>query len=319
VAGHSAAQDLSLARLRVFAAVVDQGGYSAAARHLGLSQPTVSFHVQALERAFGAPLLTYQGRRVHPTAAGEVLYRTAVRTLRDAEECAELVAGLRVGRLGRVRVGASIAFEQSFFLTQVVAPFTRAHPDVEVSLRFGTSRQMVEAMRSREVDLAYVTHWHVPVDARYTPLHTSQVLFFVATGHPLAAQAAPTAEMVGAAGLVAAPLDTAEWQFYREALRAAGLRTYRVVLEVSGIQARILAAQAGLGVVAVFWPPFARRPGLRGLTPVRLAGGPAAGPEFGLVERGDGVDVPAVRAFGDWLRQVTAPARRPADAGRAAG
>src|SRR5207248_4204119 len=124
--------ELSLPRLRIFAALVEEGGYSAAANCLALSQFTVSFHVRELQRALGTPLLIYRARRVHLTAAGEALYGLARRALRDAEELAHQVADLRAGHAGRVRLGAGIAFEQAFFFEEVVAPFRRAHPTVEL-------------------------------------------------------------------------------------------------------------------------------------------------------------------------------------------
>lgn len=300
----TAAPDLSLLRLRIFAAVVDQGGYSAAARSLAISQPTVSFHVQALERAFATQLLVYRGRRPHLTATGEAVYGLARRMLRDVEELTTRIAGIHAGRMGRVRLGASIAFEQGFFFDAVVAPYIRDHPEVELSLRFGTSRQMTEAVRAREADLAYVMHWHAPPDVRYTPLHGSRIVFFVAEGHPLARQRKPPTEAVGAAGLITAPLNTLEWDYYGHALHEIGLRHYRVALEVSGVQARVLAAQAGLGVLVAFWPPFAPSPALPGLRPVDVAGEPANGPEFGLVDRTEESTPPSVGAFAAWLRQV---------------
>lgn len=323
-AGAPAPPEVSLLRLRVFAAVVDRGGYSAAARALGLSQPTVSFHIRALEQTFGGRLLVYRGGRVHPTTTGEALHRLAGRTLRDFDELAAELDALRGGRAGRVRLGASIAFEQSFFFDRVVTPYGRAHPGIELSLRFGTSQQMVEATRSREVDLAYVMRRHPPSGLRYTPLHPSRVAFFVAEDHPLATMPHPSAAAVGAAGLVTAPLNTVEWEYYGRALHDAGLGDYRVTLEVSGIQARILAARAGLGVIAVFWPPFAPESTLPGLVPLRLdptppassgrepvssqafgaVSGQGSGPEFGLVERVEaGVPSP-VREFAAWLRRA---------------
>jgi DNA-binding transcriptional LysR family regulator len=298
--------DLSLMRLRVFAAVVDQGGYSAAARSLGLSQPTVSFHVQALERSFGTPLLAYRDRRVRLTPAGEALYALACRTLRDVAEFTAQVTGLAAGHAGRVRLAASIAFEQEFFFATAVAPFTRAHPGAELSLRFGTSRQMVEAVRSREADLGYVMHCHMPPDVRYQALHGSRVALFVAPGHPLAGRVRPQADLVGEAGLIAAPLDGAEWEYYGQALRQVGLRHYRVAMEISGIQARVLAARAGLGVLAVFWPRYAGRMTLPGLRPLPLAAAAPEGPEFGLVQRAEEPVSRPVTALAAWLRQVTA-------------
>lgn len=302
--------DLTLTRLRVFAAVAEQGGYSAAARSLRLSQPTVSFHVQALERAFGTSLLVYRGRRVHLTAAGEAVYALAGRTLRDVTELTAQIAGLSAGHAGRVRLAASIAFEQAFFFRAVVGPFTRDHPDIELCLRFGTSRQMIEAVRAREADLAYVMHCHMPPDVRYQPLHGSQVAFFVAADHPLAARQRPPADLVGEAGLIAAPLDSAEWEYYGQALREVGLHHYRVALEITGIQARVLAAQTGLGVLAVFWPRYAGKVTLPGLRPVHVIGGPPGGPEFGLVDRTEEPVIRSVTTLATWLRQATASDRQ---------
>ncbi|MBO0775807.1 MAG: LysR family transcriptional regulator, partial [Actinobacteria bacterium] len=302
--GRSSPPGLSVTRLRVFAAVVEQGGYSAAARSLGLSQPTVSFHVQALERAFGTSLLVYRERRVHLTAAGEAVYALASRTLRDVRELSAQISGLNAGHAGRVRLGASIAFEQAFFFTAVVAPFASAHPAAEISLRFGTSRQMVEAVRAREADLGYVMHCYMPPDVRYVPLHGSRVVFFVAGGHPLAAQPA-SPDRLAAAGLITAPLDSAEWEYYGQALRDVGLHSYQVALEISGIQARVLAAQAGLGVLPVFWPPYAGRAALPGLRRVLAAEELPGGPGFGLVERAEEPASRSVTALAAWLRQVT--------------
>jgi DNA-binding transcriptional LysR family regulator len=295
--------ELSLARLRIFAAIVEQGGYTAAANSLALSQPTVSFHARALERAFGTPLLVYRDRRVQVTAAGRALYALARRTLRDAEHLAEEIADLRAGRGGRVRLGASIAFEQAFFFDAVVAPFQQAHPSVELTLRFGHSVHMAEAVRAREVDLAYVARWHVPGDVQYEPLHASRVLFFVAERHPLATAAEVAFAEVARVGLIAAPLESVEWQYYCAVLREAGLRHYRVALEVDGIQARILAAQAGLGVLGTFWPPYVREPRLPGLRALAL---PAtlAGPDYGLLTRDEAAAAPVVAGFAAWLRHV---------------
>ena len=302
---HPIPPGLSLLRLRVFAAVAENGGYSAAARQLTLSQPTVSFHVQALERALGTSLLSYRGRRVHLTAAGEALYPSARRMLRDAEALTAQMASVRAGHDGRVRLGASIAFEQAFFFRTVIAPFSRAHAGIELSLQFGTSRQMAEAVRTGAADLAYVMHHHMPAEMRYRPLHASRIALFVAGDHPLTAQSRPTADAVSDAGLITAPLDSAEWEYYSHALRGIGLTRYRVALQVSGIQARILAAQAGLGVLVVFWPPYAREVTLPGLRAVPVAGDPPAGPEFGLAERAAEPVMRPVAAMAAWLRQVT--------------
>ena len=247
---------LDLFKLRVFVTVVDQNGYSAAAGHLGLSQGTVSFHVHGLERHLGVPLVHYERRAIRLTAAGEQAYRWARRMLRDEQQ---LVRSVRGGHGGRATLGASIAFEQAFFIDKVIAPYRRAHPDVLLSVRFGHSVALAEAVGEHRLDLGYVIGWQVPVGLHYEPLHRSRFTLLVAPGHPLAREETVTVAQVADAGLIAAPLDG----------RRVGVTTRRcyasstsgptdVTLEVDGIQARVLAAAAGLGVPGNL-PPRVRR------------------------------------------------------------
>jgi molybdate transport repressor ModE-like protein len=300
-AGHPA--DISATRLRTFAAVVEEGSYSAAARKLGVSQPTVSFHVRSLERLFGDGLLESRGQRSLATEAGQALYRLALRVLRDVEETREDIARLRAGTAGRISLGASIAFEQRFFFDAVVRPFVAEHPSVELALTFGTSREVAEAVRTREVRVGYVMGVKMPADVGFTPLHGSRVALFVASDHPLARTRRPSIDAIGRAGLITAPLTSYEWSYYGNMLQGIGLMQYRVAVEISGIQARILAAQAGMGVLAVFWPPYAPDPTLPGLQALDIGEQPAPGPAFGLVTRsGEALERP-VEAFVAWLEQ----------------
>jgi DNA-binding transcriptional LysR family regulator len=296
------ATELSATRLRTFAAVVEAGSLSAAARRLAVSQPTVSFHVRSLERLFGDGLLTSQGHRMQATAAGDALYKLALRVLRDIEETRDAIASLRSGTAGRVRLGASIAFEQRFFFDQVVGPFVDRHPDVELALTFGTTRTIAEALSTREVHAGYVMGLDMPAGVRFTPLHGSEVALFVAEDHPLAEARAPSVEDISTAGLITAPLHSYEWSYYGHMLQGVGLTRYRVAVEIAGIQARILAAQAGMGVLAVFWPPYAPAPALPGLRPL-AAPSATPGPVFGLATRSDEPLERPVERFVAWLAQ----------------
>lgn len=296
---------LSLDRLRVFLAVVEHGGFTAAARHLRVSQPTVSFHVRELERAFGARLLSPRGRGHGLTPAGELVEAFARRVLGDVASTQRRLTSLEQGKAGRVRLGGSLAFEQAFFFDEVIAPFLDVHEQVELSIVFDTSRKIAEAVRERTVDLGYVMGAPVPPDLHYEHLHGSAVAFFVAGNHPLVAETSPSATAVGRAGLITVPMDSAEWAYYAQVLRAARMSRYRVALEVSGMQARVQAARSGLGVLVTFWPPYARRTELTGLHRLDLPGGPMQGPEFGLLRREDAPTDPPARALTSWLRNAT--------------
>ncbi|MFW6090883.1 MAG: LysR family transcriptional regulator [Actinomycetota bacterium] len=296
---------ISLDRLRVFVAVIEHGGFTAAARRLRVSQPTVSFHVRELERTFGASLLLPRGRGHGLTPAGELVQAFARRVLGDAASTQRRLTSLEQGKAGRVRLGASLAFEQAFFFDDVVAPFLDTHEQVELSIVFDTSPKIAEAVRERTVDLGYVMGAPAPPDLRYEHLHGSAVAFFVSSSHLLAAETAPSAAAVGGAGLITVPMDSAEWAYYAQVLRAARMSRYRVALEVSGMQARVQAARSGLGVLVTFWPPYAQRTELAGLRRLDLQGGPMQGPEFGLLRREDAPTDPPARALTSWLRDAT--------------
>jgi DNA-binding transcriptional LysR family regulator len=292
---------LDLFKLQVFVTVVDRGGYSAAAEHLGLSQATVSFHMQSLERQLAATLLRYDHRVLHLTPAGQQVYRSAQAMLQEQRRLTRIVGGQHSEQ---VRVGVSMAFEQAFFFEKVVAPYRQAHQDVLLSLRFGHSVGLAEAVLDHELDLAYVIGWHVPSSLRYEPLHRAEFTFFVAPEHPLAGREMVAVDDVAKAGVIAATLDRVEWAHYEDVLSEVGLGSTDVVLEVDGVQARVLAAQAGLGVFGTFRPPYVGADAYPGLVPLRL-GCPAPSVEIGTVRRRGETPAACVHEFDDWLGHPT--------------
>lgn len=302
---------LDLFRLLVFVTVVDRNGYSAAAERLHISQATASFHVHELERILGAELLVYERRAVHLTQAGEEVYRSARTMLQDGERLVQSVRDIRHGHGGRVSVGISMAFEQPYFFERVIAPFYAAHPDTRLSLRFGHSVGHAEAVQDHELDLAYVLAWQRPSGVRWEVLHQAAFTFLVSPEHPLARREVVTAQEIADAGLIAAPLDSVEWSYYGSVLRRCGLDSVDPVLEIDGIQARVLAAQAGLGVFGTFFPHYAGETAYGSLVPLRVDR-PLASADVGLVSRTDGTSSASADAFVDWLREVAASARPPA-------
>jgi DNA-binding transcriptional LysR family regulator len=295
---------VDLFRLLVFVTVADQNGYSAAAKHLHLSQATVSFHVHELERQFKVRLVEYERRAVRLTRAGEEVYRASRAMLQESDRLASSIREIQLGRRGRVSVGASMAFEQAYFFERVVTPFCREHSDTALTLRFGHSVLLAEAVRERELDLAYVIDWRLPAGVRYEPLHEARFTFLVAPQHPLTERDTVSVEDIAEAGLITAPLNSVEWVYYEGVLKDAGIFGARPSLEIDGVQARALAAQAGLGAFGTFYPPYAGEDPYGGLAPLRVDR-PLPSVQVGLASRDDGSSHGTARAFADWLREVT--------------
>lgn len=293
--------DLQLFRLTVFVAVVDRDGYSAAARYLHLSQSTVSHHVGELQKTVGMELLRYEEGRIRLTPAGHEVYRSAHTMLNEQESLRTALDDLRRGRGVRLRLGASLAFEQPYFMHQVVRPVQAARPDVMLSIRFGHSGVAAQAVLDRGLDLAYVLDWHLPPGAQFESLGTAEFVFFAPPHHPLAAQDAVSPDQIAAAGLITAPATAMESTFYRDILRRSGVDENPSVLEISGLQTRMLAAEAGLGIVGTFVPAYAALTGR--LVPLKLDR-PAGRATIGLVQRADEEASVAQTALADHLRSL---------------
>src|SRR2546422_8508426 len=132
---------LTLHRLELFLAVLDEGGVGRAAKARNISQPAVSEHLQGLGAHFGVPLLERHGRRVGPTPAGRLLEpyaRQAVGLLRGAERAAADLRGLRSGSL---TIGASTT-PGTYLLPAVLGRFHAAHPGIALSLRISDTREI---------------------------------------------------------------------------------------------------------------------------------------------------------------------------------
>src|SRR5262245_56853782 len=124
---------MDLRRLRLFLAVIDEGGMTRAAEAEHVSQPSVSQAIRELEAELGAALFHRVGRRVVLTAAGEALVEPARQTLRDVETgraAVEAVAGLDAGRLDLVAL-PTLAVDP---VAPLVGSFRLAHPGIDLAL-----------------------------------------------------------------------------------------------------------------------------------------------------------------------------------------
>jgi DNA-binding transcriptional LysR family regulator len=137
-----------------------------------------------------------------------------------------------------------------------------------------------------ELDLAYVLRWHLPPEVDFEPLHKARFTFVAPHDHPLAAKEAVTIEEISDAGLITAPQTSMEATYYNQILLDCGLTAARSVVEVDGLQARVLAANAGLGILGTFVPAYARD-ALRGPLVALPVGGQLPEVQVGLITRQD--------------------------------
>jgi DNA-binding transcriptional LysR family regulator len=122
-----------LSEMEAFVHVIDQGGFTDAAKKLGISKSAVSKHIASLESRLAVRLLNRTTRRVSPTEIGLAYYDRAKTVLKDAAEADDMVTAMQSAPRGALRVSAPVSFGITH-LSGAVAAFLEAYPEVEIHL-----------------------------------------------------------------------------------------------------------------------------------------------------------------------------------------
>jgi DNA-binding transcriptional LysR family regulator len=136
--------------LRTFVEVARDGSLSGAARRLGLSQPTVGRHIDALEAALGSALFARSPRGLAPTPAALALAPHAEAMAAAAAALARTASGEAAADRGVVRVTASQVVGCEV-LPPILAAFHAEHPGIAIELAL-TNRN--EDLARRDADIA---------------------------------------------------------------------------------------------------------------------------------------------------------------------
>lgn len=141
-----------LEQLLAFREIVQAGGFHAAARRLGLSQPSLSARLRELETVLGVALLERRGRRLKLTPEGRELLDYAERILALGREALERV-GTRNRPAGRVRLGLT-AIPAVTWLPRLVNRLARLHPAIRLEFIVEASEVLAGLLRAGALDVA---------------------------------------------------------------------------------------------------------------------------------------------------------------------
>ena len=273
---------------RSFLAVAETGSFTAAARRLGVGQPTVSQHIRRLEDSSGGLLFARDTHTVELTPRGQAMLGFA-QTIVDTEERAK--RHFRGAELrGRVRIGVSEDLALGP-LPEVLRQLRGSHPLVDVELTVSLSDVLAQRLRAGRLDL--VLGKRRP-GAEHGRLLWREPLVWIGSPAMIPDPARPVP-------LVQYPMPSITRQLAVECLERAGL-DWRAACQTSSLTGLHAAAAAGLGVTVH----------ARGLIPDGLAeldGLPDPGDiEFMLLAR-ESMEEPAAALAGFVLDGVRRRAR----------
>ena len=155
---------MELRQLRFFVRVAEERSVSAAARHLNISQPPVTRHIQQLESEVGHELFFRTARGMRLTPAGAAFLPQCRKLLMQAERALEQSRAAARGEIGGLELGYSGSAIHTF-LPRVLRRFRRAMPGAEVSLRRLSRSEQLEALHGGGLDVGIAHHHSGPVAA----------------------------------------------------------------------------------------------------------------------------------------------------------
>jgi DNA-binding transcriptional LysR family regulator len=176
-------RSLSLDQLRALVEVIERGSFSAAARHLNLTQPAISLQIRELERRSGVRLIERLGRQAHATVPGRQLVEAAQRIFRECDAADAAIRRFREGWVGRVRVGTTLT-AMIYRLPPILRRLRLEHPGVDLVVNNMPSPDSVANVIQNKIDLALV---NLPVEKRQLriePLHAETMVAIFPAGTP---------------------------------------------------------------------------------------------------------------------------------------
>ncbi|MGB5755478.1 MAG: LysR family transcriptional regulator, partial [Acidimicrobiales bacterium] len=239
---------MDLRQLQAFLAVVEHGGFTAAARATHTVQSNISTHVARLERELEATLIDRSTGR--PTEEGEAVLTRVRRIQTELASLQADVSSLRGSPRGTVRIG--IIGTTARWLTPIlVEALAVESPDIQLVVAEGTTRSLELRLLDGELDVGLVSLPVEDPEIRTTPLFDEDHVVVGPSDHPLAKIEGPVdlAELAKHKLLLAAA-GTPFRQEVDETFRARGLRA-QAKLEVDGLRLLASLAFQGFGVAIV--------------------------------------------------------------------
>lgn len=141
--------------LRTLVAVIRLGSFAEAARHLGYTSSAVSQHVAGLEKSVRLQLFERDAHSVRPTAAAELLAHRSTDALAALDQLEADAANLAEGRLASLRLGSFPTASENL-LPRALATLAASHPDLRVSLDEDEPADLLESLRTGDLDLALI-------------------------------------------------------------------------------------------------------------------------------------------------------------------
>ncbi len=252
--------------LSTFMSVADNASFRKAAEHIHLSLPAVSMQIKQLEEQIGVALFQRTTRKVELTPEGEQLLISGRKAMAEIDvglAHIQQAANVQQGRLSF----ACVPTVSSSRLPLILTTYAKRYPGVTVCVRELANKDLVEAVRRREVDFAIGPMPERRGDLEFTPVFVDEYCALLPRDYDDRGRSDIALSELSRMPLLKLSSSTAFREHVEEALRSNGLPT-ETNYEFMHVHTLVAMAEAGLGVALL---PRVAIPRNTGLKVVRVA------------------------------------------------
>ncbi|MCL4768561.1 MAG: LysR family transcriptional regulator [Hyphomicrobiaceae bacterium] len=265
---------MNIIHVLAFHRVATAGSFTIAARLAGVSQPTLSAQVRALERSAGASFFERSGRGVRLTAAGEQLFAATRRLAEAMEEVGRLLAAGRSPARGHLRISADSAVHVLPVLTEL----KKTAASLGFSLNIDNSAAVMARVLKGESDVGVMARSTADQRLFSTMIRQDRLVLLVGKRDPLAERKRARLTDLSGRDLVVRERGSITREVAEARLASGGIKTGQV-FDVGTREAVGEAVAAGFGIGLAFASEVGRDPRL---VPVRIHGADVAVAEYAI-------------------------------------
>ncbi|WP_300695133.1 LysR substrate-binding domain-containing protein [uncultured Bacteroides sp.] len=178
---------MELRQLRYFAKAAETLNFSDAAKALNIAQSSLSQQIKQLEDELNVQLFLRNSHSIRLTEAGEEMLPFALRTIHDAETCADRIHDLQKLLTGTLNIGITYSF--SPILTETVISFMKMYPHIKLNIIYKPMSELMELLAKRDLDFVLAFKPTKPVaDVESHILFQNSLSAIVSSTHPLASK-----------------------------------------------------------------------------------------------------------------------------------
>ncbi|MCM2533908.1 LysR family transcriptional regulator [Neobacillus pocheonensis] len=232
--------------LRTFISVVEEGNFTRAAEKRLISQPSVSVHIQNLEKEFDTSLFVRSPKQLKLTTTGELLYERAKQIIQIYETTKEEIIEHHHSLALELKIGASFTIGE-YVLPSLLEELGKIYPEIKLEVIIGNTEEIVEHVKLFHVDIGLIEGQSNDRSLEVFPFMIDELKIVATPNHLLSLKDGVSIEELQNQTWISREKGSGTRSYLEHVLRSHGLKVKNVI-SISSTQGVKEAVIRGLGL-----------------------------------------------------------------------